>query len=110
MQAVQYPFLEGWEQEDLARRQQTLGGGIIAFELTGGVAQAKRFLARTKVATLAENLGAGVTLLTHPATMTHATTPAEERQAAGITDGLIRVSVGLEEVRDLQRDFQEALR
>lgn len=105
---VAYPFLESHPQRELARRQQRAGGGIVSFELVGGASAARAFLARVRLCALAENLGAAETLITHPATMTHAAVPAEQRARAGITDGLIRLSVGLEDPADLIRDFEQA--
>ena len=81
-----------------------------AFELRGGVEAGIRFMESVKLCTLAENLGAVETLITHPATMTHGSVPVEQRHAAGITDGLIRLSVGLEHVDDLTADLEQALK
>lgn len=106
---VSYPGLESHPQFELAQRQQANGGGMLAFELVGGTPAALRFLESLTLATLAENLGAVETLVTHPATMTHGTVPVEQRLAAGITDGLIRLSVGLEDPSDLQADLEKAL-
>ncbi len=106
---VSYPWLESHPQHDLARRQQRAGGGVVSFELQGGAAAARDFLARVKLCALAENLGAPETLITHPATMTHAAVPPEQRARAGITDGLIRLSVGLEDPADITRDLEQAL-
>lgn len=106
---VLYPFHPSFPQRELALRQQTAGGGIVSFELAGGVAAAEAFLARLRLCRLAENLGATETLVTHPATMTHGDVPAERRRAAGIADGLVRLSVGLEEPCDLVADLEAAL-
>lgn len=106
---VWYPGLASHPQHALAQRQQKGGGGLLAFELTGGTPAALRFLESLKLVTLAENLGAVETLVTHPATMTHGTVPPEQRQAAGITDGLIRLSVGLEDPSDVIADLEKAL-
>jgi cystathionine beta-lyase/cystathionine gamma-synthase len=106
--AVHYPGLPTFPQAALAERQQKRGGGMVAFELRGGVQAAVDALARVELCVLAENLGAVQTLVTHPATMTHADVPAEARRAAGITDGLIRLSVGLEDPEHLIADLDQA--
>jgi cystathionine gamma-lyase/cystathionine beta-lyase/cystathionine gamma-lyase/homocysteine desulfhydrase len=84
-------------------------GGMISFDL-GSLSAAKAFLKHLKVCTLAESLGGVETLISHPATMTHASIPAEERRRIGITDGLVRLSVGLEDVEDLITDLKQGLR
>jgi len=106
---VDYPFLDSFPQRELALRQQAAGGGIIAFELVGGIDAGRRFLSELKLCRLAENLGAAETLITHPASMTHTDVPWAAREAAGITDGLIRLSVGLEAPQDLVADLEVAL-
>ena len=82
---------------------------MIAFELEGGEAAGRAFLAALSLCSLAENLGSVQTLVTHPATMTHADVPREQRLACGIGDGLIRLSVGLEDPRDLIADIEQAI-
>jgi cystathionine beta-lyase/cystathionine gamma-synthase len=104
-----YPGLPGFPQAELARRQQAAGGALIAFEVAGGAAAGARLMAALRLCSLAENLGAAETLVTHPATMTHAAVPAELRSALGIGDGLVRLSVGLEEPGDLIADLEQAL-
>ncbi|HVL47740.1 MAG TPA: PLP-dependent aspartate aminotransferase family protein, partial [Candidatus Thermoplasmatota archaeon] len=106
---VHYPGLASFPQRDLAERQQLVTGGILAFELDGGYEAALRFVKGLEWITLAENLGAAESLLTHPASMTHAALTREEREALGITDGLLRLSVGLEAVEDLVADLESAL-
>jgi cystathionine beta-lyase/cystathionine gamma-synthase len=106
---VSYPGLESFTQFDLAQRQQKTGGALIAFEVDGGVAAGIRLMNSVRLCALAENLGAAETIITHPASMTHADVPAEQRTAAGITDGLVRLSVGLENVEDLIADLDHAL-
>jgi len=106
---VAYPFLDSFPQLELARRQQKAGGGMIAFEVEGGTAAGIRMMNSVRLCTLAENLGAIETLVTHPASMTHAPIPAAEREAIGITDGLVRLSVGLEDPEDLIADLDRAL-
>jgi cystathionine beta-lyase/cystathionine gamma-synthase len=105
-----YPGLESFPQFELARRQQSNGGALIAFEVDGGVEAGIRLMNSVRLCALAENLGAAETLITHPASMTHAAVPIEQRAAAGITDGLVRLSVGLEDPNDLIADLERALR
>lgn len=104
-----YPDLESFSQCELARRQQTAGGALIAFEIEGGVKAGIRLMNSVKLCALAENLGSAETLITHPASMTHADVPASQREAAGISDGLVRLSVGLEDPLDIIRDLSQAL-
>jgi cystathionine gamma-synthase/cystathionine gamma-lyase len=104
---VHYPGLESHADHELARRQMPNGpGGMISFELDGGVEQAKRFLSALRVFALAESLGGVESLAEHPAIMTHASIPPEVRQAIGISDSFIRLSVGLEDVEDLWQDLE----
>lgn len=106
---VRYPFLESFPQRALAHRQQRAGGAIISFEVDGGSTSARRVADRLRLTYLAENLGASETLLTHPASMTHAAMPRGHRRAIGITDGLLRLSVGLEDPKDIIADLDQAL-
>ena len=106
---VSYPWLDSFPQVELARRQQKTGGGMLTFEVEGGTAPAFELMGSLKLCSLAENLGAVETLVTHSASMTHASLTAEERQALGIYDGLIRLSVGLEEPADIIADLDQAL-
>ena len=106
---VIYPGLESFPQFELAQRQQRTGGAMIAFELAGGVEAGVRLMNSVRLCALAENLGAAETLITHPASMTHADVPGPQRAAAGITDGLVRLSVGLEDPRDIISDLARAL-
>ena len=106
---VIYPGLQSFSQYELAQRQQKTGGAMIAFEVAGGVEAGIRMMNSVRLCALAENLGAAETLITHPASMTHADVPATQREAAGITDGLVRLSVGLEDPVDLIRDLDQAL-
>lgn len=106
---VWYPWLDSFPQAELARRQQRAGGGMLAFELEGDAGAGVRLLNRVRLCALAENLGAVETLITHPATMTHAAVAAEQRRRVGIGDGLIRLSVGLEDPDDLIADLDQAL-
>jgi cystathionine beta-lyase/cystathionine gamma-synthase len=107
---VAYPGLESFPQYELAQRQQRSGGALIAFEVEGGVEAGIRLMNSVRLCALAENLGAAETIITHPASMTHADVPMEQRVAAGITDGLVRLSVGLENPLDLIADLERALR
>lgn len=102
---VHYPFLESHPQHDLARQQMTAGGGIVTFELAGGIAAAQRLLNAVQLCTRSSNLGDTRTILTHPATTTHSKLTPEERASVGISDGLVRMSVGLEALVDIQDDL-----
>jgi len=106
---VRYPGLESFPQFELARRQHVAHGGLIAFEVAGGAEAGIRLMNSVRLCALAESLGAVETLITHPASMTHATIPAEERAALGIGDGLVRLSVGLESPADVIADLDRAL-
>ncbi|PIP84160.1 MAG: cystathionine gamma-synthase [Elusimicrobia bacterium CG_4_9_14_3_um_filter_62_55] len=106
---VNYPGLPTHPQYDLAKAQMRLAGGMISFELKGDLDRAVRFLKSCKVFSLAESLGGVESLLGHPATMTHASIPREERLKAGLTDGLIRLSVGIEDEKDLMADLERAI-
>lgn len=106
---VYYPGLLSHPQHRLAAKQMKNFGGMISFDL-GSYSAAKSFLKRLKICTLAESLGGVETLITHPATMTHASIPVDQRNKIGITDGLVRISVGLEDVEDLIADLKQALR
>jgi cystathionine beta-lyase/cystathionine gamma-synthase len=106
---ILYPGLESFPQFELARKQQTAGGALIAFEVDGGVKAGIQLMNSLRLCALAENLGSAETLVTHPASMTHADVPTAQRQAAGITDGLVRLSVGLEDPLDVIRDLSQAL-
>jgi cystathionine gamma-lyase len=106
---VFYPGLESHPQHALARRQMNGFGGIISIQLDTDLAGARRFLERCEVFTLAESLGGVESLIEHPALMTHATIPPAQRALLGITDGLIRLSVGVEHVDDLRDDLRQAL-
>lgn len=104
-----YPGLETFPQHELAIVQQSSGGALIAFEVEGGVEAGTKLMNSVKLCSLAENLGSAETLITHPASMTHGAVPLEQREAAGITDGLVRLSVGLEDPRDIIADLDQAL-
>jgi cystathionine gamma-lyase len=106
---VHYPGLSSHPQHELARRQMHGYGGIISIDLDTDIAGARRFLEHCEVFTLAESLGGVESLIEHPAIMTHATIPAEQRALLGIGDGLIRLSVGIEHVEDQRADLAKAL-
>lgn len=112
---VHYPGLANFRQSALAQRQhqtvtgEVLHGGIVTFEVVGGVEAGIRVMNSVKLCALAENLGSVETLITHPVSMTHGDVPPEQRAAAGITDGLIRLSVGLEDPHDIIDDLRQAL-
>jgi cystathionine gamma-lyase len=106
---VYYPGLPSHPGHELARRQMRDFGGMISISLKGGKEAALRLLTRTRLFSLAESLGGVESLISHPATMTHASIPAEIRQARGIDDGLVRLSVGIEDVEDLREDLQNGL-
>jgi cystathionine beta-lyase/cystathionine gamma-synthase len=105
---VFYPGLPSHPQFELARKQMSGFGGMLAFE-TGSLENARTVLKSVRLCALAESLGGVETLISHPATMTHASVPAEQRQRIGITDGLVRISVGIEDVEDLIADLDQAL-
>jgi len=109
IETVHYPWLDSFPQFELAKRQQSAGGGLIAFEVRGGFEAAKDVMNSVRLCSLAENLGSAETLITHPASMTHGDVPKEQRVAAGITDGLVRLSVGLENPLDIIADLDAAL-
>lgn len=109
VERVSYPGLESFPQHELAKRQATGFGAMAWFEVVGGVEAGKRLMDSVELWTLAENLGSVESLITHPVTMTHAAIPRDERIAAGITDGLVRLSVGLEDAEDLIADLERAL-
>ena len=105
---VNYPGLLSHSQHHLAQKQMRGFGGMISFEL-GSLENARKFLKRVRLCSLAESLGGVETLISHPATMTHASVPPEERKRIGVTDGLVRISVGIEDVDDIIADLKQAL-
>ncbi|MBG2711686.1 methionine gamma-lyase [Proteus mirabilis] len=109
VETIHYPGLASFPQYELAKRQMRLSGGMIAIELKGGIKAGREFLNRLNLFSRAVSLGDCESLAQHPATMTHATYSAEERQRHGISDGLIRLSIGLEDVDDLIADLKQAL-
>ncbi|MEC8196845.1 MAG: methionine gamma-lyase, partial [Pseudomonadota bacterium] len=109
VQKVYFPGLESYEQHDLAKRQMDQPGAMIAFELAGGLEAGRSMMNRLEMIQRAVSLGDAETLIQHPASMTHSTYTPEERAEHGISDGLIRLSVGLEEVADILADLDQAL-
>ena len=108
VQKVYYPGLRTHPQYELARRQMNGFGGMLAFDV-GSIEAARRVLDSVRLHSLAESLGGVETLISHPATMTHASVPADRRKALGITDGMVRISSGIEDVEDLKEDLAQAL-
>ena len=106
---VKYPFLKSHPQYEIAQKQMKLGGSIVAFEIKGGLEAGRAFLDKIKLCSLSPNLGDTRTIVTHPASTTHSKLSVEERLAVSITDGLVRVSVGLETVKDVIADLDQAL-
>jgi cystathionine gamma-lyase len=109
IEAIIYPGLESHPQHALATKQMNGFGGIISMNIKGGLEKSTTFLEKTKIFALAESLGGVESLIEHPALMTHASLPKERREAIGITDGLVRLSVGLESLDDLIEDIEQAL-
>jgi len=106
---VIYPGLKSHPQHALAKRQMDGFGGIISIEVKGGLRKARRMLERCKLFALAESLGGVESLIEHPAIMTHASVPPANRKKLGISDGLVRLSVGTEDVADLVSELEAAL-
>lgn len=109
VESVSYPGLPSHPQHDIARRQMRGGGGMVTIVLKGGLPDSRRFLERVEIFALAESLGGVESLIEHPAIMTHASIPPENRAALGIGDGLVRLSVGVEDEADLIADLTQAL-
>ena len=109
VESVRYPFLGSHPQHATARRQMLGGGGVVVFTVRGGVDRGRRFLDALRLCSMTANLGDTRSIATHPASTTHAKLTEEERRAVGISPGLVRVSVGLEAVRDIMEDVEAAL-
>lgn len=109
VERVYYPGLKSFEQYELAKKQMSLPGAVIAFELVGGIEEGKKVMNSLKLCSLAVSLGDAETLIEHPASMTHSPYTREERLASGISDGLVRIAVGLENVQDIIADLRQAL-
>lgn len=106
---VKYPFLKSHPQYEIAKKQMRFGGTIVAFEVEGGVEGGRKFFDSIKMCSLSANLGDTRTIVTHPASTTHAKVEAEVKLAVGITDGMVRCSLGLEHIDDIIADIQQAL-
>jgi len=106
---VKYPFHKDHPQLELAKRQMKRGGGVVCFEISGGYEKAKQFIDKTELLSRSANLGDTRTIVTHPASTTHSKLSENERQAVGITPGLIRIAVGLENSNDIIDDVKQAL-
>jgi O-succinylhomoserine sulfhydrylase len=109
LDTVKYPFLASHPQYELAKRQMKYGGGILTIDIKGGFEKVIAFSKALKIASISPNLGDSRTIITHPASTTHSKLPAEEKAALGITNGLVRIAVGLESIDDLKADFLQAL-
>ena len=108
VESVRYPGLKSHQQRELARAQMNGFGGMVTIVLKTDLAGTRRFLENTHLFSLAESLGGVESLINHPALMTHASVPKEQREALGITDSLVRLSVGVEDVNDLKDDLHNA--
>lgn len=109
VQTVKYPFLKSHPQYEIAKKQMRLGGNIVAFEIKGGITAGRQFLDKIRLCSLSANLGDTRTIVTHPASTTHSKLTEQERLAVSITDGLVRISAGLESVNDIIADLEQAL-
>ncbi|RYC51121.1 trans-sulfuration enzyme family protein [Flagellimonas olearia] len=106
---VKYPFLKSHPQYEIAKKQMKAGGCVVAFEVKGGLEEGRRFFNSIKLLSLSANLGDSRSIVTHPASTTHSKLTKEEREAVGISDGTVRVSVGLEHIQDIIADIEQAL-
>tara|TARA_Y100001934_G_scaffold127005_1_gene154291 strand:- start:729 stop:1430 length:702 start_codon:yes stop_codon:yes gene_type:complete len=109
IKSVLYPDLASHPQHEIAKQQMSGFSGMISFELTGGTESGKQLMNNVKLCGLAESLGSVETMIAHPATMTHADVPSEDRARRRLTDGLVRLSVGIEDMNDIIYDLEEAL-
>lgn len=107
--SVRYPFLKSHPQHELAKKQMRLGGGIVTFEIKGGLDQGRKFLNSLKMISHTPNLGDTRTIAIHPASTTHSKLTDDERAQVGITPGLIRIAVGLEDIKDIVKDVEQAI-
>ncbi|WP_424493301.1 trans-sulfuration enzyme family protein [Salinimicrobium sp. GXAS 041] len=107
---VKYPFLKSHPQYEIAKKQMKLGGNVVSFEIKGGLEAGRKFIDKVQLCSRSANLGDTRTIVTHPASTTHSKLKEEEQLEAGITPGLIRVSVGLEHVEDIINDLEQALK
>ena len=106
---VKYPFLKSHPQYEVAKKQMRKGGNVVSFEIVGGIKAGQAFLNKIKLCSLSANLGDSRTIVTHPSSTTHSKLSEEDRLEASITNGLIRVSVGLEHHKDIINDLKQAL-
>ena len=106
---VKYPFLKSHPQYEIAKKQMKLGGNVVAFEIKGGLEVGRKFLDNIKMCSLSANLGDTRTIITHPASTTHSKLSVEDRIETGLTDGLVRISVGLEHIDDIINDIKKAI-
>lgn len=106
---VKYPFLGSHPQHDIAKDQMKYGGGIVTFQIKGGLEAGRKFLDQLNLFSLTPNLGDSRSIATHPASTTHSKLKPEEREAVGISDGLVRLSIGLEHIEDIWEDIEQAL-
>jgi O-succinylhomoserine sulfhydrylase len=109
LHAVNYPFLPAHPQYELAKKQMKYGGGIITIDIKGGFEKVNAFSKQLKFITISSNLGDSRTIMTHPGSTTHSKLSVEDKAEVGITDGLVRISVGLEHIDDLIEDITQAL-
>ncbi|RXK62508.1 O-succinylhomoserine sulfhydrylase [Lacibacter luteus] len=109
LNSVKYPFLPSHPQYAIAKKQMSNGGGIVTFELKGGIESGRKFLNALEMLSMTNNLGDSRTIASHPASTTHSKLSVDEKKAVGITDGLVRVSVGLEHIDDIIADIEQAL-
>ena len=107
--SVAYPFLPSYPNHKLAKKQMKLGGGLVCFELKGGLESGRKFLNALEMISLTANLGDTRTIATHPASTTHSKLTDEERKQVSISAGLVRVSLGLEHFEDIQNDIEQAI-
>jgi O-succinylhomoserine sulfhydrylase len=107
---VKYPFLPSHPQYALAKKQMRLGGGVVSFEIGGGIERGRRFLNSLTMISHSSNLGDTRSIATHPASTTHSKLTDDERAAVGITPGLVRISVGLEDIKDIIADIGQAIK
>ena len=106
---VKYPFLKSHPKYEIAKKQMKAGGCVVAFEVKGGLEEGRKFFDAIKLLSLSANLGDSRSIITHPASTTHSKLSNEDRQAVGITDGSVRISVGLEHIEDIIQDIDQAL-
>jgi O-succinylhomoserine sulfhydrylase len=106
---VKYPFLKSHPKYEIAKKQMKAGGCVVAFEVKGGIEEGKKFFDAVKLLSLSANLGDSRSIVTHPASTTHSKLTKEERESVGISDGMVRVSVGLEHIEDIIADIEQAL-